>query len=276
MHHLFFILLFISIFPVIAHASPLSFLEKYRGEKAYENHQYDKAQEHFSKSLVENPKDLQAAYNLGDAYYRAGAYSKAAESFLKSSVSPDPQLREKSFYNLGNSLYRAGEWEKSIAAYEKALEISAQDEDARLNRDFVKKKLEEQKKQDSNQKQPESQPSSESQPESQAQQGSQEEKPNKDNSDPQKQNQNQNQNNQKPEDSKNQPPQNQQPQDSKASPPEQKAPPQNLSPQGQDENKMSPQEAEQWLGSLDEKAGDILKDQIAKKLGRVRKAEKDW
>ncbi|MFO1520350.1 MAG: tetratricopeptide repeat protein [bacterium] len=62
---------------------------------------------------------IRSAYNLGNAYYRSGSYSKAAESFQKATGGPDLALREQSFYNLGNSLYKAGEWEKAVPAYER-------------------------------------------------------------------------------------------------------------------------------------------------------------
>src|SRR5215467_2923756 len=79
---IFLFLLLTSYFTFLpsSYSSPTGTIENYEGYKAYENHQYDKAQEHFAKGLVENPTDFKSAYNLGNSYYRGGAYTKAAES----------------------------------------------------------------------------------------------------------------------------------------------------------------------------------------------------
>ncbi len=132
-----------------AQAGVLSWFEKYQGKRAYQKNNYGEAQNYFSKSLVDDPKDLNSAYNLGNSYYKGGDYLKAAESYAKASQSKDPLLKERALYNLGNSFYKAGEWEKSIAAYEQALKVDSKDQEAQLNLEFVKKKLEEKKKQQS-------------------------------------------------------------------------------------------------------------------------------
>ncbi len=137
------------LFALPAQAGIWSWLEKYQGGTSYAKKDYAEAQNYFSKSLVDNPKDLSSAYNLGNSYYRGGDYLKAAESYAKAGESTNPILKERSLYNLGNSFYKAGEWEKSISAYEQALKIDAQDKEAQLNLEFVKKKLEEKKKQQS-------------------------------------------------------------------------------------------------------------------------------
>src|SRR4030095_12566479 len=108
-----FALLWMALAPSTVYAGPSALIEKYLGWEGYERKKFDQAQEHFSKSLVEDPKDPRVAYNLGNSYYRSGNFGKAGESFLRGTSADDLNLREEAFYNLGNSLYRSGEWEKA-------------------------------------------------------------------------------------------------------------------------------------------------------------------
>ncbi len=71
------------------------------------------------------------------AQYRAGKYASSAEGFAFNDGAD-------SHYNAGNALARLGEFESAIAAYERALEIDPEAEDAAYNRDLVRKLLEEQ------------------------------------------------------------------------------------------------------------------------------------
>ncbi len=102
-------------------------------EMAEGNHQ--QAAEHF-----QNP-DWQ-----GSANYRAGNYQAAAEDFSQQADSAAAQ------YNLGNSLARAGKLEEAIAAYERALSIDADMEDAAFNKQLLEQ-LQQQQNQDQQQQQ---------------------------------------------------------------------------------------------------------------------------
>jgi len=108
-----------------------------QAEQAYKNKEFDKA-----ASLFENP-DWKAAAN-----YKAGAYDKALESLV-----PKPDEKNSNvLYNQGNALAKSGQLEPAIKAYEKALALNADDNDAKYNKELVEKALEkqkqEQKKQD--------------------------------------------------------------------------------------------------------------------------------
>ncbi len=81
------------------------------------------------------------------ARYRAGDFAGAAEALAAHS---DPA----SLYNLGNALAKAGKLEDAVAAYDRALATAPADEDARFNRDLVKKLLEEQPPQQSKSDEP--------------------------------------------------------------------------------------------------------------------------
>lgn len=67
----------------------------------------------------------------GVAWYRAGEFKKAAESFARLAT-PESQ------YDLGNALVMQGAYDKAIASYEKALADRPDWKEAKENRDLAK------------------------------------------------------------------------------------------------------------------------------------------
>jgi Ca-activated chloride channel homolog len=105
-------------------------------------------------------EDPRLIYNQGTAAYESGDFGKAAEALRDSLRTQDLSLQQRAYYNLGNTLYRTGQgtletepqatiksWEASIKAFEDALALNASDEDAKYNKEFVERKLEELKQQ---------------------------------------------------------------------------------------------------------------------------------
>jgi Ca-activated chloride channel family protein len=105
-------------------------------------------------------EDPRALYNEGTAAYETGDFAKAASSLRACLKTTDLKLQSQAYYNLGNALYRSGQaaqekdpdkveelWTDAQKAYDDALALNAGDDDARYNRDLVKRKLEEWKKQ---------------------------------------------------------------------------------------------------------------------------------
>lgn len=80
----------------------------------------------------------------GEAFYRSGDFAGASQAWS--------QLDDAdAHYNLGNSLAQAGDFESAIAAYDAALALNPELEDAAFNRDLVeqmKQQQEEQQKQE--------------------------------------------------------------------------------------------------------------------------------
>lgn len=236
-----FVFWFLSILlftPSSVGANPFSFFDEYRGAQNYEKKEYEKAKKYFTDRLVESPNDLNAAYNLGNAFYRLQEFPKAVESFSKSAQSSNPNLKAQSLYNLGNSFYRMNQLEKSIEAYEKALKVRPGDKQTQENLDFVKNQLKKQKEQASSQQNSaqNSSPKQENEKEKSA-----------------------NNQKQEPENSSNPEPE----------PKENKEP--NSSPK-----KLNEKMAEQLLDSVEEKQGEVLKGQIQQKMGRGGFSQKDW
>jgi Ca-activated chloride channel family protein len=87
----------------------------------------------------------------GEAFYRSGDYDRAGQAWSHPGQ-PDESLalRADSHYNRGNAMAQAGELDAAIAAYDAALEIAPEMEDAVFNRSLVEqmKQQQEQQQQD--------------------------------------------------------------------------------------------------------------------------------
>lgn len=110
-----------------------------------------------AESLWRNP-DQQAMqlFNAGDAnsaaekfqhndwkaaaHYRAGNYEKAIEALPKPTTSDD-------YYNRGNALANLQRYAEAVAAYDEALKLDANNEDAQFNREQVKQAIQQQQQQ---------------------------------------------------------------------------------------------------------------------------------
>lgn len=74
----------------------------------------------------------------GVALYQAGLYSDAFQQFNKGKTSDH-------HYNAGNAAAQLGNYQEAIAAYDKAISLNPNNTDAIINRDIVKKQLEQKK-----------------------------------------------------------------------------------------------------------------------------------
>ena len=148
--------------PLAATASPSSAYKQYNQGK------FDEALKEYEQLAEQKTNDYRLQYNAGTAAYRAKELNSAVDHFTQALNSPeitsDLKAQQQSFYNLGNTLYKMGvpmsepdkqkeTWKHSIESYEHALALNPQDQDAKNNLAFVKKRLEEVKQQQQQQKQ---------------------------------------------------------------------------------------------------------------------------
>ncbi|HMP83687.1 MAG TPA: VWA domain-containing protein [Verrucomicrobiota bacterium] len=136
------------LMPFAAAASPNKAL------KDYNEGEYDAALKEYQRALQKRKDDPRLNYNAGAAAYRDDKYDDAGKYFNQSISAEDIKLQERGYYNLGNVLYRVGEkmsdeekkkdaWRMALTNYSHTLKLNANDEDARFNYEFVKRKLEE-------------------------------------------------------------------------------------------------------------------------------------
>jgi Ca-activated chloride channel family protein len=205
-----FALLAVLTIPVVAQASPQS------AESAYKKGEYDKAESQYQDAAAQHPDVAPLQYDLGAAAYKSGEFDTALPAFQKALSTDDPALQQQSYYNIGNTQYRIGQktekkspqetikqWQQAVQAYDGALKLKPDDGDAKFNRDFVQKKLDELEKQQKQQQQQDQKNQQNKQDKDQQQQNQQDQnqqQQNKDQQDKNQQNQQQGQNQQQNQD----------------------------------------------------------------------------
>ncbi|HWW02692.1 MAG TPA: VWA domain-containing protein [Candidatus Acidoferrum sp.] len=126
--------------------------------REYKEGNFDQALRDYQQLLERKADDPRLHFNAGTAAYRNRQFEEATNQFSAALNSPDLKLQESAYYNRGNSSYWLGEknpdpkqrtdaWERSLKDYDLTLKLNPQDADAKFNRDFVKKRLEEFKQQ---------------------------------------------------------------------------------------------------------------------------------
>jgi Ca-activated chloride channel family protein len=191
-------------------------------EQAYLKGDFAKSQQDYAATAAKDPAKAELQFNTGSAAYKASDYAQAASGFEKSLKTEQVPLQQEAYYNLGNTKYRLGQktekenpqntiktWEEAVKSYDAALQMKASDSDAKHNRDFVQRKIDQLKKQEEQKKQDQ-----QKQQDQTNQQQNDQQQQNKDQKNNDQQNQSQNQQNDskdqkgdgknQPQDSKNQ------------------------------------------------------------------------
>jgi Ca-activated chloride channel family protein len=142
-------------------------------EQAYQKGEYSTAEKQYEQAAEQRPNTAPLQYNLGAAAYKSGQYDTALPAFQKALNTDQVGVQQQAYYDIGNTQYRLGQkteksapqdtiktWQGAVQSYDAALKLKPDDADAKFNRDFVQKKLDElqkqqpqQQKQDQNQKQ---------------------------------------------------------------------------------------------------------------------------
>ena len=251
---------------VSTQASPQS------AEQAYQKNDFAKSQQDYASVAAKEPAKAELQFNTGSAAYKAGDYAQAASGFEKSLKTEQVPLQQEAYYNLGNTKYRLGQktekenpqdtlktWEEAVKSYDAALQLKASDPDAKHNRDFVQRKIDQLKKQEEQKKQDQ-----QKQRDQKNQQQNNQQQQNKDQKNNDQQNQSQNRQN----DSKDQKGEGKnQPHDSK----EQKG----NSGEQKNENKDSKGENKEQKpeGSKDQKGGEEKDEKDQQDNGQAKKDE---
>ncbi len=132
--------------------SLMDYWQQTRGQQAYEDGNYEAAEESFAP---EEDGNATLRNNQAQSQYRSEDYDQAIENFKKNldATELNAQQKANTHYNLGNSYYRKGQdrWEDAVKAYEEALKLNPKDKQALENLNFVQQKLaEQQQKQQGN------------------------------------------------------------------------------------------------------------------------------
>jgi len=124
------------------------------GDFALSANDYKKARTYYEGVLVEEPRNPRLNYNMGISNYRQGFYQEALLNFGRSAEnSSSKKLKQKAFYNLGNTYFKLEDYPNAISAYEQALKLDPNDEDAKHNLELARRMLEQEKQEGKNQSQ---------------------------------------------------------------------------------------------------------------------------
>jgi len=119
-----------------------------RGNRQYEDKNYQEAEIQYRKALEKSPGSVAADYNLGNSLYKQKQFDAAAQRYKElSGKQKDGQAQNSDYYNLGNALYKSGKYQECIDAYKNALRKMPGDMDAKHNLQLAMKKLEMQEQQ---------------------------------------------------------------------------------------------------------------------------------
>src|SRR5690606_1317480 len=232
-----------------------------RGNKLYEEGSYESAIEAYLNGLSaldasSNPWMHYALNNnLGAALLKAGDAAGANEAFSRALLNaPTPADYARSAYNAGNAAYNAEQLEQALQYFRESLLREPDNQDAKFNYEFVKRRLEQQQQQQQQQQNGDEQ--QQNQDESGEGQGEQQPP-----SEPQDQEQGDSQ-----QDGQQQQQQGEQPEDRQ---PEQ---PQNSQNSGEE---LSREEAQRILQARQSEEEQLLREVQGRDV-RPRRVEKDW
>jgi Ca-activated chloride channel homolog len=179
-----------------AQASPQS------AEQAYKKGDFGTAEKQYEQAAEQHPQAAPLQFNVGAAAYKTGQYGQALPAFQKALGTDDVAVQQQAYYNIGNTQYRVGQkteksapqetiktWQGAVQSYDAALKLKPDDGDAKYNRDFVQKKLDQLQKQQDQKKQDQQKKDQQNQKQDQQQQSGSKQDQKNDQANQQKQNQ---------------------------------------------------------------------------------------
>ena len=132
-----------------------------RGNDLYAGESFEEAAASFQEGLLaiqdSDNERLRSKYynNLGSARYRTGEHQSAQEAFVQSAASSDDEFtRSRAAYNAGNNAFRMEDNKLATDFYVQALVADPTSIDAKVNYEFVKRKLEEEERNGGGQEDP--------------------------------------------------------------------------------------------------------------------------
>jgi len=122
-----------------------------KGNRYYNLKKYYDALQHYKSAAQKFPKSDIAHYDSGNALYKSGKFTEAAEEYRQALASENRVLRQKAYYNLGNTYLKMGDLEYAINSYKNALNLNQRDFDAKYNLELVLEQLRKRQSQRENQ-----------------------------------------------------------------------------------------------------------------------------
>lgn len=130
---------------LIVVAAPMLFADDggRRGVDLLKKGDYEAALVALRDAQVENPDSPWLHFNIGLALYKLERWDEAATAFSSALTARDTDIEKRAELHLGNCAYQQGKLEQALEHYGRALELDETFEDARVNREFVTRKIKE-------------------------------------------------------------------------------------------------------------------------------------
>ncbi len=129
-----------------------------KGNEAYENAEYELAEELYRSAIDAEPENAKIYFNLGNALAKQGKVEEAIQMYLQyGSMVESVEEKAQAEYNIGTVLSENGEWKPAIQHLRSALKYNPTDLEAKHNLERAlaedNKEDEQQQQQDQNQEQ---------------------------------------------------------------------------------------------------------------------------
>jgi tetratricopeptide (TPR) repeat protein len=122
--------------------------------RLYNQEKFDEALQKYNEALSDKPDSTLIHFNSGTALYKKKDYEKAILEFTKALVTDNLEMEAASNYNIGNCKYRQGKlkintdlaqavqfYREALDYYKRAIELNQKNENAKFNHEFVEKEL---------------------------------------------------------------------------------------------------------------------------------------
>ncbi|MCD6312113.1 MAG: VWA domain-containing protein [Elusimicrobia bacterium] len=130
---------------IIFIAAPASADNISRGNRAFKNKDFFKAEKYYKEALKKKASPG-AYYNLGNTYYFMQKNDAAEKNYNKAATFRDAKLEEDLFYNRANNCYRKGDMDGAIRHYRSVLRENPAAADALHNLELALRKKDEKQK----------------------------------------------------------------------------------------------------------------------------------
>lgn len=114
-----------------------------KGNRAYDRGDYQKSIERYSRALELAPGSFEAAYDLGNALYKAEMFDRAEQTMTRAAADTlrTAEERAEAFHNLGNAQFRQQKYKEALESYRQALRLDPSDMETKYNYAYTKKLL---------------------------------------------------------------------------------------------------------------------------------------
>jgi len=118
------------------------------GNRQYNSKKYNESETSYRKALEKKKEAFEPSFNIGDALYKQGKFSEAANQFesITEHKLSDKDLAQV-YHNLGNSFLNDKKYKESIEAYKNALRKAPDDKETKYNLSYAMKMLQQQQQQ---------------------------------------------------------------------------------------------------------------------------------